>query len=221
MSVSTTLTVCRFLLVALLSALLSATVRADSNTVSDTIGPSFAVQYLTNDVGEVSSNFTSSGEFQPEDLLAVPAGEGGSCGTVYGAASNGVSFGDVIAGQVYIYFAAGSCGYNGNGCASDASGSITAGTCSSQTNAPGGFTCPGLQCWSLVGKIAGGACFQLGSSGTFTASASGALVLYFNDDNYHDNSSAYAVCITTVPELCAGLPANLSTGVSLGNVVEG
>ena len=54
--------------------------------------------------------------------------------------------------------------------------------------------CPGAVFYSLVGKIDGGSCFPLGTTGSFTASASGTLQLYFNDDDYGDNSGSFTFC---------------------------
>jgi len=132
---------------------------------------------------------------QTPTCAAVPATPGGQ------------SFGVVTAGTVYSYTASGCITLqvdNGTGPGSihtsDPDGNIFTNACTSFVSGPqiGGNAdaCPGLIHWSLVGKIGGGACFQLGSHGTFTASASGNLVLLLNDDLYFDNSGSWNACVT-------------------------
>src|ERR1017187_1379702 len=114
------------------------------------------------------------------------------CTNVPASASGGVSVGTVVAGLTYTYQASGEAHYNSGPCEADPDGNLT--TNGQSTNAcgailgDGSFTCPGLQGFSLVGKVNGGICTQLGTSGSFTPSASGELVLYFHDGIYGDNS---------------------------------
>jgi len=120
-------------------------------------------------------------------------------------AGGGVSFGNVVAGQTYSYSASGcaaaalpTCG--GQLCyVADPSHIYNGPVCSgtpvfSPTNP--NYRCPSLNAFSLVGKINGGACIQLGTSGSFVATASGELRLYFNDDNYGDDSGSWNACVT-------------------------
>ncbi|HXI82911.1 MAG TPA: hypothetical protein VNL17_02335 [Verrucomicrobiae bacterium] len=142
-----------------------------------------------------------------------------ACPNVPGSATGGAAYGSVIAGQTYSYHAYGVIGYNLDGCQSDPDGNIVAGACAPAVG-DGSFTCPGLKAFSLVGKV-NGQCIQLGTSGQFSAPASGPLTLYFNDSNYGDNSGSWSVCITPVQQACANLPASASGGVPFGNVVAG
>ena len=113
--------------------------------------------------------------------------------------SDGVTWGSVQAGQAYQYTASGTiyhcevfqgwypvpaCPSGPDGWAGDTGG--------------GEFLCPGFTSYSLVGKIDGGDCFQLGSDGGFIASATGTLQLYFNDDVYWDNFGWFECCINPV-----------------------
>src|SRR5579862_6871316 len=146
------------------------------------------------------------------------------CASVPAAASGGVSFGTVVAGQVYSYQASGCIQRSFDPDFADPDGTEFTNGCSSfyQTElAPADATCPGLRLFSLVGKIDGGSCIQLGKSGTFTASSSGTLVLYCNDNVYGDNSGAWDVCITPVSQVCSDVPANAAAGVSFGQVAAG
>lgn len=146
---------------------------------------------------------------------------------VPGNASAGVSFGNVVAGQTYSYQASGCITFQSGAGAhsSDPDGNQYFNTCTTFTGAafaaPGGFLCPGLSAWSLVGKINGGSCIQLGSTGTFVAATSGTLTLYYNDDIFEDNSGSWNVCITPVAQACVTVPATAAGGVSFGNVVAG
>jgi hypothetical protein len=146
------------------------------------------------------------------------------CATVPAAASGGVSFGNVVAGQTYSYQASGEAHFNFGVCEADPDGNLTINGQATNTclaiQGDSTFTCPGLQGFSLVGKV-NGACIQLGSGGTFVAPSSGALTLYFNDDNYSDNSGSWSVCITPVQQVCVTVPAAASGGVSVGNIVAG
>jgi hypothetical protein len=118
-------------------------------------------------------------------------------------ASTGVAYGSVVVSQIYAYQATGAGGFNLDGCQSDPSGNVVTGACSAIT-ADDSFTCPGLKAFSLVGKV-NGQCIQLGNSGSFTAPASGTLVLYYNDSNYSDNSGAWSVCIEPFPETVSNI----------------
>lgn len=127
------------------------------------------------------------------------------CVSVLGSAAAGVAVGNVVAGQTYSYNASG-CIRNSNNSGNivnswtDPSGNHSTNGCASFYLPPivrnTGFRCNGLFELSLVGTIDGGSCFQLGNSGTFVASSTGALVLYYNDGNFGDNSGSFSACIT-------------------------
>ena len=60
------------------------------------------------------------------------------------------------------------------------------------------FLAPGLNCWSLVGRIGTtGVIFPVGASLTMPAPYSGELYLAFNDDYYPNNSGDFVATITT------------------------
>ena len=60
------------------------------------------------------------------------------------------------------------------------------------------FLAPGLNCWSLVGRIGTtGVIFPVGASLTMPAPYSGELYLAFNDDYYPNNSGDFVAMITT------------------------
>lgn len=60
------------------------------------------------------------------------------------------------------------------------------------------FQAPGLNCWSLVGRIGTtGAIFFIGTSLKMAAPISGELYLAFNDDYYPNNSGDFVATITT------------------------
>ena len=83
-------------------------------------------------------------------------------------------FGSVVAGARYFYQATGLVTFRGNWETARAirtgkwPGWIS-GSAPSARKAGAQFTCPGLASWSLVSKIAGQECVQLGSSGSFVA----------------------------------------------------
>ena len=138
-------------------------------------------------------------------VLAVGSGTN-VCHDIAGNSSSGQSFGTVTAGSTYPYAVSGTVALNLDGCYSDPNGNIVAGPCAPQTNSPAGFVCPGLKSWSLVGKINGGSCIQLGSGGSFITSESGGLVLYFNDNEYGDNSGSWNACLTAPSDLSSTGP---------------
>jgi uncharacterized repeat protein (TIGR03803 family) len=116
-----------------------------------------------------------------------------SCDNVPALLEDGNFFGTVVAGVTYTYTATGTasyeCGYYVN----------PDGLPSGGTTAASYFSCPGLKTLSLVGKINGGTCIQLGSSGTFVASSSGELRLLMNDSvgGFYNNCGAWNVCISS------------------------
>jgi len=123
---------------------------------------------------------------------------------------DGFAWGKVCAGQIYQYTANGTiyhCKHPPGGpssCPTDPDGW-------QGHNAGSYFLCPERVPYSLVAAIGEistptnppgpsftesvGDCFQLGTSGTFTASKSGTLYLYFNDDDYADNTGWFNCCI--------------------------
>jgi hypothetical protein len=61
------------------------------------------------------------------------------------------------------------------------------------------FLAPGLNCWSLVGRIGTtGPIFFVGTSLTMPAPYSGELYLAFNDDYYPNNSGDFIATITAL-----------------------
>jgi hypothetical protein len=63
-------------------------------------------------------------------------------------------------------------------------------------SAPSSFVAPGLHCWSLIGNIANGTPFQVGSSTEFSATVAGRLYLGVNDEVFGDNSGNWTATIT-------------------------
>ncbi len=133
------------------------------------------------------------------------------------APGSGAVVGNVVAGQMYLCTASGECHYNYGVCQANPDGFLTDGGMpnTSVCNPILGdttFTCPGIQAFSLVGNINGGACIPLGASMYFVAPSTGPLMLYFNDDWYGDgdNSGSWSACIT--PVSCPG--TNFLTQIS-------
>jgi uncharacterized repeat protein (TIGR03803 family) len=119
------------------------------------------------------------------------------CTTVPGTTPAGSTITNVIAGHAYMFQSSGSIAFNTDGCFSNPDGNMMTSLCAPVIAGPGvGFICEGIQSLSLVGKINGGPCIQLGSSGTFVASASGPLTLYYNDSNFGDNNGTFSACMT-------------------------
>jgi len=147
-----------------------------------------------------------------------------TCTTVPSSAG-GVVVGEVVAGQSYIYSASGCITYQvdvGGGPATvhsaDPDGNNYTNTCANFTAGPAvgssGNVCLGLFNVSLVGKINGSSCLQLGQNGSFVAAESGPLTLFINDSSFGDNSGSWNVCISTGNVSAAGqftecLPTNL------------
>ena len=132
----------------------------------------------------------------------------------------GVLFGSVVAGQTYCYLASGCIEFidsQNPPWSSDPDGNISTNNCTTFFPYPmdnsTGFKCNGLVPMSLVGKINGGACFQLGSAGSFVATNSGTLTLYFNDDWWSDNTNSWYVCISACEPKLVVTPTNLNFGV--------
>ncbi|MGD0651989.1 MAG: M4 family metallopeptidase [Verrucomicrobiia bacterium] len=146
----------------------------------------YAVQ-VANTAGSTTSSNAMLTVNPGVGVLGVVSGTN-ICKALPGNASGGVSFADMVAGQTYAHQASGCVAYNLDGAFSDPDGKTYTNSCANYTGtgavATANFSCPGLKAWSLVGKISGGPCIQLGSSGSFVAPASGNLVLYFNDDIY-------------------------------------
>lgn len=128
--------------------------------------------------------------------------------------TSGVSYGTVIEGQTYQYFAEG-CAVvsyypvhdvtyktsdpDGNQYLGyydpDYGGSYICDTFWQRSIASSGFPCPGLVAYSLVGKV-GGHCIQLGSRGSFVAPASGTLLLYFNGTGWYEEFGSWEAIIS-------------------------
>jgi hypothetical protein len=149
--------------------------------------------------------------------------EPSTCASVPAVASGGVLFGTVVGGQTYTYSASG-CAKWGNFADefSDPDGNIySASGCATFVHGPtagtANFQCPRLGWASLVGRINGGPCMQLGSSGSFVAATSGALRLYLNDDNYADNGGSWDVCVGVLPEvILLTCPSNITVSTDSG-----
>ena len=63
-------------------------------------------------------------------------------------------------------------------------------------------------------------CIQMGTNGFFTAQCTGTLTLYFNDDQYTDNSGAYTATVFGVASEVIVVGTN-STGIAIGTVSNG
>jgi hypothetical protein len=79
-----------------------------------------------------------------------------------------------------------------NNCHSSPDGSLWS-QCSAQTP---GILAPGLNCWSLIGRVGNGRPFEVGTSLSFQAPAGGELYLGVNDNNYVDNTGSWVATIT-------------------------
>ena len=66
-----------------------------------------------------------------------------------------------------------------------------------------------------------GDCVQLGTNGSFTATATGTLFLFLNDDNFSDNSGSYTAMVSGVSATNVIVMANNRTGVEIGTVTNG
>ena len=198
------------------SAVTNITVSVDSNANSLGGGAyTDTVTFANVSNGKGSTTRTVSLAVSSPGGLTVVSGSP-VCITVPGASSSGVAFGNVVAGQAYPYTASGCIPFQidiGGGPQSvhsaDPDGNSYTNTCANFTDpasaAPSGFVCPGLLRVSLVGKV-GSACVQLGSSGSFVAPSSGILTLFFNDDNFSDNSGSFNACITVSSDLASTGP---------------
>jgi len=121
-----------------------------------------------------------------------------ACVNIPANSSAGVAWGNVTAGQMYAYEAAGCAGIDESEDVTDPDGRDYVANCGgpySTATASSDFTCPGLSAWSLVGKL-GNTCIQLGSSGFIVAPESGVLTLYMNDDVYGDNYGSWNACLS-------------------------
>src|SRR5262249_2965408 len=67
--------------------------------------------------------------------------------------------------------------------------------CDRVLGAQSGWIAPGLDCWSLIGRIGTGKPFAVGFGRTFTAPDTGALVLGVNDDYFGDNAGSWSTTI--------------------------
>ena len=73
------------------------------------------------------------------------------------------------------------------------------------------FIAPGLHCWSLIGNIANGTPFQVGSSTNFSSAVAGRLYLGVNDEVFGDNSGSWSASITLVSPSPSVTPSPTST----------
>lgn len=78
------------------------------------------------------------------------------------------------------------------------SGSSSWGPGGNGTSAPASFALPGQSQYSLIGRVGtSGAFFEVGTSYSGTASATGKLYLLMNDDQFADNTGKVTATITT------------------------
>ncbi len=71
-------------------------------------------------------------------------------------------------------------------------------TCASSQYSGIAFQAPGINCWSLVGRIGQtNVSFLVGTSFKLRSPTSGRLYLGFNDNAYSDNSGRFSVTVTT------------------------
>jgi hypothetical protein len=109
----------------------------------------------------------------------------------------------LTAGEHFSVSAAGTpCYHSGTGCYGPDGLTFRSSTgdyaCSFQQYTTNDFTAPGLNCWSLIGRIGdSGVIFQVGNTFKLTSPVSGELYLGANDNYYPDNSGAYTATITT------------------------
>jgi len=173
-----------------------------------------AASSQTNRPTDPNSSDTTATTITPDrgvGGLAVLSGNN-VCGTLQGSNPGGLSLGSVTAGHAYSYQASGCIVYieSSDADTADPDGYQYQGTCTTlvgtQWVAGAGFVCPGLYAWSLIGKISGSTCVQLGSAGTFTAPSSGSLTLFFNDNDYIDDSGSWTVCLATYTNLVSSGP---------------
>jgi hypothetical protein len=87
------------------------------------------------------------------------------------------------------------------------------------TYRPGGdLVAQGLSPWSLVGRIGSGKPFEVGTSLTFTPTASGRLYLSVNDNNFFDNGGSWNVTVTGGTK--ASPPLSSSSSTSSGPIIQ-
>jgi hypothetical protein len=106
----------------------------------------------------------------------------------------------LLKGQSFTVTASGNMNwYTGSTCTTCMS-TPAGGDCSQDNTS--GFSFPGLQCWSLIGMIRGGAVFEVGDSYSGVADSSGELYLGVNDNNYPDNTGSWVAVVKTTPPGC-------------------
>jgi len=160
-------------------------------------GSSLTYQWRKDGVSLINGG-NISGATSTTLTITNVSSSGSICHSVSSSNGSGTSFGTVIAGQTYTYQASG-CAIRGGGNNVDPDGNQYSDfSCSvfvQKQPAWSGCICPSLTAFSLVGEV-GGACIQLGKSGTFVAPATGTLLLYMNDDYFYNNTSSWDVCVT-------------------------
>ena len=189
-----------------------------NKTVSVFVGVIFTAMGISTGNGQdFTEHATSVVEFGEEDapiadefFEEVAAVAAPVCNFVPAQRSiPGVSFGMVQAGKRYQYDAMGCVDFvcSSSSCStcflfSDADGdTFTEAGCQSFCGrffGTGGWVCDNKSTFSLVGEIGGGACMQLGTSGSFCAEESGELLLWVNTHIAFLSNAGYDVCITEV-----------------------
>jgi hypothetical protein len=122
------------------------------------------------------------------------------------AGEAGQVWGAITSGDMYTYTAKGCIAYTGsNDHYSLADGETFSGSDCMSGPLPSimgndTFKCPNARPYSLVAGVTDAfnnmvaSCIQLSTAGDFLAPATGLLHLYYNDNNYSDNTSAWNVC---------------------------
>jgi len=104
------------------------------------------------------------------------------------------------AGQLFTVTAAGKVDWASKRRASAVGYRFSAGMCAGAqyTSRVGSFVAPGLNCWSVIGRIgAVGVIFFVGDTFRLKSPVAGELYLGFNDNYFGDNSGHFNVTVTT------------------------
>ena len=88
---------------------------------------------------------------------------------------------------------------------------------------PGGWAAPGINCWSLIGRIGNGRPFFIGAHATFKPPRAGRLFLGINDDYFSDNKGSWHASVQPVtatgPQTGAGTGGADKSSSSMGIVL--
>jgi hypothetical protein len=126
--------------------------------------------------------------------------------TIPANAASGVAAVSVTSGEQVTVSASGSAGYGYEGASpcvgyptTHPDGSRYLGTYSCGPKLDPNAALSGQAIGLLIARIGSGPWFQVGASDSFTAPASGTLVLAYNDDIYSDNTGSYTATVTVSP----------------------